>query len=111
MAVRLRERPNLRSLLVSLLVIVMIGAAATLFGWDLVGWLEDVWDTITTISIGYLIAGIVLITIQTTAAAFAWYSILRYAYPGEVRWIQVLGLLRDGGRAELRAPRATSARS
>ena len=89
-AVRLRERPNLRSLLISLLVVVIIGAAATLFGWDLVGWLEDVWDTITTISLGYLIAGIALITIQTTAAAFAWYSILRYAYPGEVRWIQVL---------------------
>ena len=69
-AVRLRERPNLRSLLISLLVVVIIGAAATLFGWDLVGWLEDVWDTITTISLGYLIAGIALITIQTTAAAF-----------------------------------------
>ena len=64
-AVRLRERPNLRSLLIVVLVVVMIGAAATLFGWDLVGWLEDVWDTITTISIGYLIAGIALITIQT----------------------------------------------
>jgi uncharacterized membrane protein YbhN (UPF0104 family) len=88
-AERLREKPNLRSLLITVLVIVMVGAAATLFGWDLVGWLEKVWDTITTISIGYLIAGIVLITIQTTAAAFAWYSILRYAYPGEVRWIQV----------------------
>src|SRR3954453_8374576 len=85
----LRGRPNLRALVVSALVIVMIGAAATLFGWDLVGWLEDVWDAITTISIGYLIAGIVLITIQTTAAAFAWDSILRYAYPSEVRWIQV----------------------
>jgi uncharacterized membrane protein YbhN (UPF0104 family) len=88
-AERLREKPNLRSLLITVLVIVMVGAAATLFGWDLVGWLEKVWDTITTISIGYLVAGIVLITIQTTAAAFAWYSILRYAYPGEVRWIQV----------------------
>jgi uncharacterized membrane protein YbhN (UPF0104 family) len=89
-AVRLRERPNLRSLVITLLVVVVVGAAATLFGWDLVGWLEVVWDTITTISIGYLIAGIVLITVQTTAAAFAWYSILRYAYPGEVRWLQVL---------------------
>ena len=30
-----------------------------------------------------------LITAQTTAAGFAWYSILRYAYPGQVRWVQV----------------------
>ena len=79
-------RLNLRSLLITAVVIVMIGAAATLFGWDLSGWFKEVWNTITTISIGYLIAGIALITIQTTGAAFAWYSILRYAYPGQIRW-------------------------
>ncbi len=82
-------RANLRSLLIGVTVIVVIGAAATLFGWDLSGWLKEVWNTITTISLGYLLAGIVLITIQTTAAGYAWYSILRYAYPGQVRWIQV----------------------
>jgi uncharacterized membrane protein YbhN (UPF0104 family) len=82
-------RVNVRSLLIGALVIVVIAAAATLFGWDLSGWLKHVWDTITTISLGYLLAGIVLITIQTTAAGYAWYSILRYAYPGQVRWVQV----------------------
>ena len=66
-----RGRVNIRSLLIGAAVIVIVAAAATLFGWDLVGWLEEVWDTITTISIGYLIAGIVLITAQTTAAGFA----------------------------------------
>src|SRR3954470_19942620 len=84
-----RGRANVRTLLIGVAVVVMVGAAATLFGWDLVDWVEEVWDTITTISIGYLIAGIALITIQTTAAAFAWYSILRYAYPGQIKWIQV----------------------
>jgi uncharacterized membrane protein YbhN (UPF0104 family) len=84
-----RRRVNKRSLLIGALLIVVLGAAATLFGWDLSGWFKQVWNTITTISIGYLLAGIVLITIQTTAAAFAWYSILRYAYPGQVRWVQV----------------------
>ncbi len=84
-----RGRANYRSLLIGLLVIVVIAAAAALFGWDLIAWVEEVWNTITTISIGYLIAGIVLITIQTTGAAFAWYSILRYAYPGQVQWVQV----------------------
>ena len=83
------RRVKLRPLLIGALVIVMVGAAATLFGWDLSGWLKQVWNTITTISVGYLLAGIVLITVQTTAAAFAWYSILRYAYPGQVRWVQV----------------------
>ena len=82
-------RVNTRAILIGALVIVVIGAAATLFGWDVVGWLEEVWEAITTISIGYLLLGIVLITAQTTAAGFAWYSILRYAYPGQVRWVQV----------------------
>ena len=84
-----RGRVKVRSLLIGALIIVVIGAAATLFGWDLSGWLKEVWSTIKTISIGYLLAGIVLITIQTTAAGFAWYSILRYAFPGQVRWVQV----------------------
>src|ERR1700761_3745250 len=84
-----RGRGDGRSLLIGVLVIVVIGAAATLFGWDLSGWFEEVWNTITTISLGYLVAGSALITIQTTAAAFAWYSILRYAYPGRIRWMQV----------------------
>jgi uncharacterized membrane protein YbhN (UPF0104 family) len=82
-------RVNTRPLLIGALVIVMVAAAATLFGWDLSGWFKHVWNTITTISLGYLLAGIVLITVQTTAAAVAWYSILRYAYPGQVRWVQV----------------------
>jgi|SRR6185437_15914956 len=82
-------RVNYRPLLIGLLVVVVIAAAAALFGWDLLGWVKQVWNTITKISLGWLIAGIVLITIQTTAAAFAWYSILRYAYPGQVRWMQV----------------------
>ena len=84
-----RGRVNKRSLLIGALLIVVLGAAATLFGWDLSGWFKQVWNTITTISVGYLLAGVVLITIQTTAAAFAWYSILRHAYPGQVRWVQV----------------------
>jgi uncharacterized membrane protein YbhN (UPF0104 family) len=72
-------------------VIVVLGAAATLAGWDLVGWFKQIWDTITSVSLGYLIAGIALMTVQTTATAFAWYSVLRYAYPeAGVRWIQIL---------------------
>jgi uncharacterized membrane protein YbhN (UPF0104 family) len=84
-------RVHLRRILIGALVIVVIGAAATLAGWDITGWLRHIWDTITSVSLGYLLAGVALMTVQTTATAFAWYSILRYGYPdSDVRWIQVL---------------------
>jgi uncharacterized membrane protein YbhN (UPF0104 family) len=84
-------RVHLRRILIGALVIVVIGAAATLAGWDIAGWFKHIWDTITSVSLGYLLAGIALMTVQTTATAFAWYSILRYGYPdSEVRWIQIL---------------------
>jgi uncharacterized membrane protein YbhN (UPF0104 family) len=85
------ERLHLHRLLIIALVIVVIGAAATLFGWDIGGWFKHLWHAVTAISIGYLLAGIVLITLQTTTTAYAWYSILRYGYPDAgVRWIQIL---------------------
>ena len=72
---------QLRRILIGALVIVVIGAAANLLGWDLHGWFQELWDTIKGISLGYLLAGIALKTLQTTATAFAWYAILRFAYP------------------------------
>jgi uncharacterized membrane protein YbhN (UPF0104 family) len=84
-------RLHLRRILIGALVIVVIGAAATLFGWDISGWFKHIWNTVTSISLGYLLAAIALVTVQTTTTAFAWYSILRYAYPGSgVSWLQVL---------------------
>jgi uncharacterized membrane protein YbhN (UPF0104 family) len=74
-----RWRP--KRIVVGALVIVVIGAAADLLGWNIRDWLSDLWDTITEISAGYLVAAIALKTVQTTATAFAWYAILRYAYP------------------------------
>jgi uncharacterized membrane protein YbhN (UPF0104 family) len=74
-----RWRP--KRIVVGALVIVVIGAAADLLGWNIRAWLSDLWDTITEISAGYLVAAIALKTVQTTATAFAWYAILRYAYP------------------------------
>ena len=86
-----RGRVYPKRILIGALVIVVIGAAATLFGWDISGWFKHVWNTITTISVGYLIAAIVLITVQTVTTAFAWYSILRFAYPdSSVSWIEIL---------------------
>ncbi len=85
-----KKRFHWKGVLVGALVIVVIGAAANLLGWDIKGWFSDLWDTITEISIGYLIAGVALKTVQTTATAFAWYSILKFAFPGRVRWLQIL---------------------
>ena len=82
---------RLDHVVIGVLVIIVIAAAATLLGLDVGGWLKKVWDTVTAISIGYLIAGVALITLQTTTTAYAWYSILRYAYPDQgVRWVQIL---------------------
>src|SRR4029450_9550357 len=54
------------------------------------GWFQDLWDTLTEISIQYVIAGVALKTVQTTLTAFGWDSILKFAYPGEVRWLDIL---------------------
>jgi uncharacterized membrane protein YbhN (UPF0104 family) len=85
-----KRRLNWRRLLTGAAVIIVIGAAANLLGWDIRGWLSDVWDTITEISAKYIVAGVVLKSVQTTFTAFAWYSILRFAYPERVRWLDIL---------------------
>ena len=74
-------RSSLKRLFIWGVVIVVIGAAAYLLGWDIRSWFSDLWDTITEISLGYLLGAIALKTVQTTLTAFAWYSILKYAYP------------------------------
>jgi uncharacterized membrane protein YbhN (UPF0104 family) len=80
-----KRRFRLKGVLVGALVVVVIGALANLLGWNIREWFSDVWDTISEISIGYLIAGVSLKTVQTIATAFGWYAILAFAYPGEVR--------------------------
>jgi uncharacterized membrane protein YbhN (UPF0104 family) len=84
------RRFRLKRLLVGALVIVVIGAAANLLGWDLKGWFSDLWDTMTEISVASLVAAIALKTLQTTLTAFGWYSILKFAYPGRVRMREII---------------------
>jgi uncharacterized membrane protein YbhN (UPF0104 family) len=71
-------------------IVIVIGAAAELLGWNIRGWFHELWKTITQISAKYIVAGVALKTVQTSLTAFAWYSILRFAYPGKVRWLEVL---------------------
>jgi uncharacterized membrane protein YbhN (UPF0104 family) len=70
--------------------LVVFLAVLHLLGVDVWGWLEELWDTVEEISIGYLILGCIFQAIQTTLTALGWYGILRYAYPGGVTYMAVL---------------------
>lgn len=88
---RTGSKHAVRRLLVGALIIVVIGAGATLFGWNIESWFRHIWDTITTIPLANLIGGIALVTLQTTMVAYAWHSVLRYGYPrADVRFVEVL---------------------
>jgi uncharacterized membrane protein YbhN (UPF0104 family) len=83
-------RPLWLRLVVWALVLVVVGAAANLLGWDIRGWFKTLWDTVTSISGASLLAAIGLMIVQTTATAFAWYSILKFAYPERTKWRDIL---------------------
>ena len=84
-----KSRLRLKRVLVGALVVVVIGAAANLLGWNIRGWFSELWDTISEISLAYLIAGVALKTVQTSLTALGWYYILRFAYADAVRWRDV----------------------
>ncbi len=83
-------RLRLRRLLVGALAIVVASAFATLLGWNVSDWFEQLWDAITAISAAYVIAACVAGLVQTTATAIGWRSILRYGFPeAELPWRRV----------------------
>jgi uncharacterized membrane protein YbhN (UPF0104 family) len=61
--------------------IALAVAVLGLFGVEVAGWFESVWDALTGIAFGYLVAGWTLQTLQTTLTALGWYFILRAGYP------------------------------
>jgi uncharacterized membrane protein YbhN (UPF0104 family) len=79
-----------RRIVLILALIVVGGAFAELVGWDIRAWFQELWDTVTGISVEYVIAGVAALTVQTTATAVGWYGILRAAYGREVLFRQVL---------------------
>jgi glycosyltransferase 2 family protein len=85
-----KHRPLWRRIVFWAVIVFVIAAAANLLGWDIRGWFHSLWKTITTISVGSLIAAIVLMIVQTTATAYAWYSILHFAYPERTKWKDIL---------------------
>src|SRR5436190_3408761 len=80
----------------------LIGVAAAvalleLLGVDVRGWLSKMWDGLTAIPFGYIAAGWVLQTAQTTLTALGWYSILRAGYPrAPVAYRQILAAYATG---------------
>ena len=74
-----------------LLGVLGIVIVLRLLGVDVVGWLESVWDALTDIGLGYLLAGWAVQTIQTTLTAVGWYYILRAGFPhAPLTYLQVL---------------------
>ena len=75
---------------------ILVLVALQLAGIDVLGWFEDLWDTLTEISIGYVILGCLFQGAQTVLTALGWYGILRYAYPGGVTYMPVLAAYATG---------------
>ena len=60
-------------------------------------WLDQLWDTLTSVSIPLLILGLAFQTLQTGFVALAWRNILRAAYPeGDVRYRPILAYYAGG---------------
>ena len=76
--------------------ILVILVALRLAGIDVWGWFEQLWDSVTDISVGYVILGCLFQGAQTMLTALGWYGILRYAYPGGVNYTTVLACYATG---------------
>ena len=73
-----------------ILGLVVLLVLLHLAGVDVWGWITELWDTLTDISIVYILLGCIFQALQTTLTALGWYGILRYAYPGGVTYMPVL---------------------
>ena len=66
-------------------------------GLDVLDWFQRLWDTMTGISIGYIVVGLSFQTIQTVLTAVSWYFILAAGYPnGGVRYRDILAAYAAG---------------
>ena len=67
-----------------LLGVVLVLVVLRLLGVDVIGWLEDLWDEVSDIPKGYLVAALFFQTTQTFFAGLSYYGILKFAYKDEV---------------------------
>jgi uncharacterized membrane protein YbhN (UPF0104 family) len=75
------RRIRWKRLVIIAVVVAACWIALDLLGWDVQAWFRQVWDTMTEISLGYLVAGLALQTVQTVFTGIGWIAILRYGYP------------------------------
>jgi len=76
---------------------VLLFVVLQALGVDVTGWISSLWDAMTEISPGYIVAGLALQTVQTTLTALGWYFILAAAYPHDPpRYRQVLAAYAAG---------------
>jgi uncharacterized membrane protein YbhN (UPF0104 family) len=73
-----------------LLATVVVIGLLQLVGVDVIGWLDDLWEQIKAVPVGYIIAGLAFQTGQTFFAGLSYYGILRAAYPGQVTLPQIV---------------------
>jgi uncharacterized membrane protein YbhN (UPF0104 family) len=76
--------------------LLILNALLQLVGVDIVGWLEQLWDSVTDISLAYVLLGCLFQGTQTVLTALGWYGILRYAYPRDVTFMPVLAAYATG---------------
>ena len=88
-----RRLARIAAWLVGLLI---LNSLLQLVGVDIIGWLEELWDSVTEISLGYVILGCLFQGAQTVLTALGWYGILRYAYPRDVTFMPVLAAYAAG---------------
>jgi len=92
------EEPKRKILRVAAWIVgtLLLLAILHVAGIDVLGWFEELWSTLTEISIGYIILGCIFQGLQTVLTALGWYGILRYAYPGGVTYMPVLAAYATG---------------
>ena len=76
--------------------LLILNALLQLVGVDIVGWLQELWDSVTEISLAYVLLGCLFQGTQTVLTALGWYGILRYAYPRDVTFMPVLAAYAAG---------------
>ena len=75
----------------SILLAAAVLAVLDAFGVDVGGWLGGLWDTLRSVSIPYLLAAVVLQTLQIGFTAVGWLFILRAAYRhADIRFAPIL---------------------
>ena len=85
------RRRRLTKIAVWLVGIALLLLVLNLLGVDIRGWLSEVWDAITQVTVAQLVAGCALQCAQTVLTALAWLAILRAAYPQvDVRFPPIL---------------------